>query len=199
MERPIGHMIPRWPQGTGWSDICLHVTGGFSFNMHFWWYFEWPTKICARTLKYLKNNKDRRFISINALEYAALIINYIASFYFLVITNPDEFDPNPIPLLYVDNATSETWLKKGSKISLIGRALGRIQAAFMINNPMGINANRVTTKDNKVADRISCIHIEAYLSTDMLPILQDFPSLCSCTCFQPSAELISLVLDTLLQ
>ena len=167
--------------------------------MHFWWYFEWPAEIRADTLKYLKNDKDGEFISINALEYVSLIINYIDSFYYLVITNPEKFDPNPIVLLYVDNTTSEAWVKKGSKSSLIGRALGRIQAAFMINNPMGINANRVTTKDNKVADRISRIHTEANLSTDMPPILQDFPSFFSCTNFHPSAELIFLFLDTLLQ
>ena len=55
------------------------------------------------------------FISINALEYAALIINYIASFYYLVVTNPVVSDPNPIALLYVDNTTSEVWVKKVAK------------------------------------------------------------------------------------
>ena len=199
MARPIGHMIPRQTRGTGWGDSCLHAAGGFSFNMHFWWYFEWPTKIRARTLKSLKNNKDGIFISINALEYAALVLNYIASLYYLVVTNSVVSDPNPIALLYVDNTTSKAWVKKGRKSSLIGRALGHIQEVFMMNSPMCMNSARIATKDSKVADRISCILTEANLSTDMLPIFQDFPSLWSCTRFQPGAELILLVLDTLLK
>ena len=69
----------------------------------------------------------------------------------------------------------------------------------MINNPMGINADRVTTEDNKVADRIARIHTEDNLSSDMLPIVQGFPLLLSCTRFHQSAEIIFLVLETLLQ
>ena len=88
---------------------------------------------------------------------------------------------------------------KGSKKSLAGRALGRIQAALMINNPVGINAAHISSTDNVIADKISRILTEANLLTDMQPLFQDYPLLQSCRRFHPSAELISLISDTLLQ
>ena len=75
--------------------------------------------------------------------------------------------------------------------------LGYIQAALMINNPVGINVDHVTSKDNEIADRISRIISESILLSEMNKIYQDHPSLRSCKRFHPSAELISLILDTL--
>ena len=68
----------------------------------------------------------------------------------------------------------------------------------MINNPLGINVAHVTSKDNVVADRISRILTEANLLSDMQPLFQDYPALQSCQRFRPSAELTSLISDTLL-
>ena len=75
MWRPIGHLITRSPSATGWSDSCLHAAGGYSLNMGFWWYMEWPQNIQQSTLKFIFNNKDGKLVSINALEYASLIVN----------------------------------------------------------------------------------------------------------------------------
>ena len=198
MCRPLGHMIPRDPSGVGYSDSCLHAAGGFSYDMGFWWYFEWPQSIQACTLKFITNDSQGNLITINSLEYASLIIEYATAFHALTIRNPSPADPHPVVCLFADNTTAEAWIIKASKASLAGRALGRIQASLMINNPVGINVNHVTSSANVVADRISRILTEANLLSDMQPIFQDFPALKSCQRFHPSAELISLILDTLL-
>ena len=80
-------------------------------------------------------------------------------------------------LLYADNRTAESWLIKASKASHAGRALGYIQAALMINIPVGINVDHVTSEDNEIADRISRIESELALLTEMKKIYKDHPSL----------------------
>ena len=100
-------------------------------------------------------------------------------------------------LLYADNRTAESWLIKASKSSKAGRALGYIQAALMINNPVGTNVDHVTSEDNTIADLISRILSESILLSEMQEIYKEHPSLTSCRRFHPSAELISLILDTL--
>ena len=88
---------------------------------------------------------------------------------------------------------------KGSKASFIGRALSRIQCALLINNPVGIWAGYINTHDNVIADRISRILSESHLHSEILKLFQDFPDLKHLRRFQPSAELISLVMDALLK
>ena len=60
---------------------------------------------------------------------------------------------------------------------MAGRALGYIQAALMINNPVGTNVDYVTSEDNKIADKISRILSEAILLTEMQKVYKDHPSL----------------------
>ena len=88
-------------------------------------------------------------------------------------------------------------MKKANSSSERARALGYIQAALMINNLVGICVDRVSTTDNVVADRISCVQSEAHLITEMFTLCQDFPQLRSCQRFRLSAELTSLILETL--
>ena len=57
----------------------------------------------------------------------------------------------------------------------------------MINNPVGISVDRVSTKDNDVED----------IASEMITLCQEFPQLRSCQRFLPSAELTSLILETL--
>ena len=168
--------------------------------MQFWWYIEWPENIQKRTLRFIKNDKNNTLISINVLEYAALILNFIAATYYFRTYHKDKSDPYPTTLLYADNSTAEAWEKlKQCKTSMIGRNLGRLQCALMINNHVGINVDHVTTKQNEIADRISRIKRE----TDTLPqfrqLLQDFPQLKSCRRFHPNPELVSSITAVLLR
>ena len=42
---PIAHLVPRDPDFTGKGDACLDGAGGYSEDLAFWWYFDWPDDI----------------------------------------------------------------------------------------------------------------------------------------------------------
>ena len=69
----------------------------------------------------------------------------------------------------------------------------------MINNPVGVATGYITTTDNVIAERISRVKKESNILPSFHTIMQDFPQLRSCRRFHPSAELVSLVMATLLQ
>ena len=88
------------------------------------------------------------------MEYTAIIINYVSSCHHF-LTNEDHLDPCPSVLLFADNTAAESWAIKGCKSSAVGRHLGLLQCALIINNPVGISMGRVSTKANIIGDRIS--------------------------------------------
>jgi len=90
-------------------------------------------------------------------------------------------------------------MKKACNSSLIGRALSRLQCAMMMNNNVGLDTAHVTTTDNIIADLISRIKTESNVTRDFSKILQDYPALAGCRRFQPSAELISHLIDAISQ
>ena len=93
--------------------------------MKLWWYLEWPAKVTNYTLVYVKSNNDGKLVSINVLEYAALLINYAGAYHYYQ-ENPDVTDPYPQVQFFVDSTSSEAWDEKGCTGSLIGRALSRL-------------------------------------------------------------------------
>ena len=192
----IGHLIPRDPSGTAWSDSSLRAAGGYSINMRFWWYIEWPEEVTKHTLIYIRDNQTNDLVSINVLEYAGIIINYVASTHYFLL-NPREDDPHPITLLIADNTTAESWIIKACMNSDIGRALGRLQCALMINNPVGIDCAHVCSKENKFADGISRITAESNADSYFSSLQQEFPELAGCRRFHPSKELVSMVMDAI--
>ena len=103
----MGHLIPRDPSGTAWSDSSLQAAGGYSIDMKFWWHIEWPEEIRRRTLLHLRNNKDGRLISINVLEYAGIIITFVAATHYF-LSNPRDTDSQPVARLVADNSASES-------------------------------------------------------------------------------------------
>ena len=201
MHRPIGHMVPsRDARGPAWSDSSLHAAGGYSFKLRFWWYIEWPADVQRLTLRFVKKyrNSQGKLVSINVLEYAAMIITYVAGYHVMVQVDPSAEDPFPLMELWADNTTAESWIIKASKVSPIGRALSRIQCALMINNPVGITSRYISTLNNVIADRISRILRENLIPLEFRKLSQEFPALQHCRRFQPSSELISLVMEALL-
>ena len=198
MRTPIAHLVRRDPSASAWSDSSLKAAGGYSTTMKFWWYFEWPDNVRKQTLTYIRSNANGQLVSINVLEYAAIIINYAAAYHYYS-TNPDPSDPYPSVLLYADNSACESWMEKACNSSLIGRALSRLQCAMMINNPVGVHTAHITTTDNVIADRLSRIEHDSNSSHEFATILQDYPALAGCKRFRPSAELISHIMDAILQ
>ena len=87
--------------------------------MKFWWYIEWPEEIRRHTLLYIQNNKDGKLISINALEYAGIIITYVASTHYF-LQHPRTDDPHPIALLMADNTIAESWIIRACTSSATG-------------------------------------------------------------------------------
>ena len=92
------HLVNRSPSAVSYSDSCLHAAGGYSLDLGFWWYIEWPLAIQQSTLKFIYNDNDGKLVSINALEYASLIINYVAAYYVLTHVYPTAQDPHPVVL-----------------------------------------------------------------------------------------------------
>ena len=61
-ECPIAYLIKKTPLATAFGDACLDAAGGFSVELRFWWHLTLPPEIVRRTLKYLKDNRDKNLI-----------------------------------------------------------------------------------------------------------------------------------------
>ena len=89
-------------------------------------------------------------------------------------------------------------MRKGCKVSLPGRALGRFQCALMMNSPVGFSTEYINTKDNKIPDYISRIKKESNLLLSTPELYKKYPSIGVCRRFHPSPMLISYITDALL-
>ncbi len=116
---PIAHLIPRDPSAIVYSNSLLHTAGGYSTDLNFWWHLQWPDHIHVQTAK--AHTGDT--ISINSLEYAAIIINFIATTATILAT-PNDNDPYPTALVFTNHVTSKAWIQKGAKKSSAGKTLG---------------------------------------------------------------------------
>ncbi len=189
---PIAHLVSRDPSAIAYSDSSLNAAGGFSTDLNFWWHLQWPEHIQARAAKASMGDT----ISINALEYSAIIINYIASSAAL-LDAPTKNDPYLTALFFTDNVASEAWICKGAKKSPTGKALGFLQATLMIHNPVEIHADRISTTNNVIANQISQFPNHSNPLPHFSTLSQQFPQLRHCRRFHPSAELVSTILDAL--
>jgi hypothetical protein len=129
---PIAHLIQRDPSAEGCSDACLEAGGGFSIKLRFIWFLTWPVDILYRTKKFLKNNKDGNFVSINMLEFISVILEYCAA---LTVFDTEDFtnDPWPVFLARCDNKSGVRWISHACMNSEIGRELGRFFCALLID------------------------------------------------------------------
>ena len=196
---PISHLIPREALGWGRTDSCLRAAGGYSPALKFWWYIEWPQSIQRRTLLHIRNKANKQLISINVLEYAALLVTFILAH--RIISEEGHFtkDPHPHFLVEGDNTASESWAKKGAKHSKGGRALGRLHAALMIGNPVHFTVAHIATDKNVVADKISRIQSESHLPAAMALLKQEHPDLAGCQRYQLTSSQLSLLMEVLSQ
>jgi len=79
LHTPIAIIVPHDYEYAMWADSCKQSGGGWSTDMKFWWYLEYPTENVARAT--LTNNKGGKYISINVLEMLCMIVNYGAAIY----------------------------------------------------------------------------------------------------------------------
>ena len=201
-ESPIAHIIPRMPTFTTFGDSCLEGAGGYSISLGFWWHLSFPDEIKHRTLLHKQDNADGQLISINVLEFVTVIINYCAALH-LILTENVTNDRYPVLLNVTDNTSALSWTTGSCRKSKLGRLLARFFCSLLINSPLGINSQWISTLDNTIADDISREKTLAS-STNMHPsfdysiLQQRFPQLNHCRFFQPSPELISLIWDIIL-
>jgi hypothetical protein len=114
-------------------------------------------------------------------------------------------DPSPVLLAWCDNTSAISWIMHAAVGSTIGRALGHLFCALLINSPLGINAKWLSTLENEVADKISRLKkltIQAADCSSECPVesetnikwdhlFQSFPQLKMCRTFVPSNKLVS--------
>jgi hypothetical protein len=199
LECPIAHLITREPYAHGYSDSSLRAAGGYCASLNVWWYLEWSDDIRRRTLLHTKNNNSGNFIDINVLEYAGVLVTFVACYHRLMERRALEQDPHPMVLISDDNKVSESWSKKASKHSPIGRALGRLQCGTMIDNPVGLLTEHISSEENVVADKISRVENELALTHEFPRLCQEHPVLSGCQRFLPSSDLVSCIMDALLR
>jgi hypothetical protein len=197
---PIAHLIPNNDDAECHGDSSLDSAGGWSTDMEFWWWLDWGDEIKKRTLRFIKNGKSGLLIDINCLEYATVLINYAACVCYWLTCGHSKSKNIPFPrvMIKADNKSSEFWAVKGCKRSMVGRRLGRLQCAMMMNCPVGLDTGHVDTKSNYIADYISRIKRESNLLPGFDKLRQEFPQLNVCRRFHPSKELLSWIMDALL-
>ena len=104
------------------DDSCLDGGGRYSIKLRCWWHLVFPEKVALRTLKHLTNNKDKKLISINALEFVTVITNCCAA---VVVFETDVItdDPYTVLLNLTDNTNALNWTMHACKDSLIRKHL----------------------------------------------------------------------------
>ncbi len=195
-ETPIAHLTPQTPFATTIGDSLLEGASGFSIALGFWWHIRFPNKTIQRTLLFKSNNKDSLVVSINVLELVTVIINYCAALYIFWTTNITE-DPHPVLLNIIDNASALSWTLHTCKRSRIGCLLAHFFCSLLINSPLGINLQWISTVDNKIADDISRLKKQSDTNPapnfDYTTLKQTYPELNHCSFFQIQPKLISMI------
>ena len=106
-EAPIAYLIERTPFALAFVDACLESGGGYSIDLKLWYFVRFPKDVVRRTLKYLKDNKDKNLISINVLKFVIVIINYCAA-WTVVVEGRVTDDPHPVLLNAMDNTSAHS-------------------------------------------------------------------------------------------
>ncbi len=197
-EMPIAHLIPQTPFATTIRDSLLEGAGGFSVNLGFWWHICFPDEVVWRTLRFKTSNGNGMLLLIKVLEFVTVIINYCAALH-VVQSSPVTDDPHPVILNVTNNSSALFWTLHTCKQSKIGQMLARFICSLMIDLPLGINSQWISTIDNKIAEDISRLKKQSDNNSspafDYTILKQMYPELRHCSFFQIQPELILLIWD----
>jgi hypothetical protein len=198
---PIAHLIPQMPFATTIGDSLLEGAGGFSTTLGFWWHICFPDEVVQCTLRFKNNNNDGMLVLINVLEFVTVIFQYCTALH-VNRTSPITNVPHPVILNVTYNSSALSWTLLMCKQSKIGQMLARFFCSLLINLPLGINSQLISTIDNKIADNISPLkkHSDNNSSPafDYTIFKQTYPELRHCSFFQIHPELILLIWDIVL-
>ena len=156
---PIAHLIPRTPDFTVYGDSCLASMGGYCRELQFWWYLDFPTVIRRKAISGSMQTSvfdydSGDYLSINLLEFAAIIVSYslVSSFDCRDVAGHDY----PTVQIFTDNRAACSWVSKAvSTSSATGKAMSLLLCDIQMGNPLGIHAHHVAGEDNSFADAIS--------------------------------------------
>ena len=139
-----------------------------------------------QTLLHRKDSKDGKLVSINVLEFVFVIINYIASVHVIFTTSVIN-DPYHVLLNITNNALALSWTQKACRTSKLGRLLACFFGSLLINSPLGINSQWISTDKNFIANNISCLKkllgLDSQSSFDYSTLQQKYPELKHCSFF----------------
>jgi hypothetical protein len=150
----IAHITPQIPTAAAFGDSCLEGAEGYLISLGYWWHLPFPEEGIQQTLMHKKDNKDGQLILINVLKFVTVIINYCASLH-MFMTRSIKTDPHPVLLNVTDNASALSWTNHTCRKSKLGRLLAQFFCSLLIDSPLGINSQWISTDDNKIADDIS--------------------------------------------
>jgi len=198
---PMAHLVPRTPEFVAKGDACLDGAGGFSEDLHFWWFVDWHPQVHARTLRFFKARfygLNHQLLSINLLEYCAIIISFAAAIQALRTFPMPLRQPHPVINILSDNTTAISWTKKAASSTQEGKALAFIMTSLMLqHSSLGLSTSFIPGHDNHQADAISRMSTPTKKLTSS-QLLQIYPSLTGCQRFHPSPDLLSSLWDALL-
>ena len=153
------------------------------------------------TLIHRKDNKDSQLVSINVLMFVTVIVNYIASLHVITTTSVIN-DPYPVLLNITNNASALSWIQKACRTSKLSWLLARFFCCLLINSPLGINSQWISTDVNFIADNISrlkkLLGLNSHSSSEYSTLQQKYLELNYCSFFQIQPELLSLIWEIVL-
>jgi len=150
------------------------------------------------TIKYLCKG-DKNLISINLLEYTAMIISLTGAILVWESLPTDSRPCHPVCLLWTDNTSAASWTKRVAGLKgPQGKALARIFAHLLMFSDLGINTEHLSSDLNVIANFLSHIREQDNFSQfSYSSLVQKFPQLKDCHHFHPSRELLSLIFSVL--
>jgi hypothetical protein len=179
----------------------LEGAGGFSITLGFWWHIRFPEKVVQHTLQFKTSNDNGMLVLINVLEFVMVIINYFTALH-VVRTSPVTDNPHPVILTVTNNSSALSWTLHTCKQSKIGQIFAHFFCSLLINSPIGINSQWISTIDNKIADNISQLKKQSDNNSspafDYTILKQTYLELRHCSFFQIQPELILLIWDIVL-
>lgn len=208
-ETPIAHIIPREPDFVSFGDACLITGGGFSSDLLFWWWLEWPDDIKSKTLKFIykiyKEDGTFDLVSINILEFLVIIVQYLAATFqyrrhlnhkLTLPKSPQH--PYPTLLNWADNRSAVKWAKDLAYKTKYGKGFSKILGAVNFGNPLGLFNQYLPGDKNFIADGISRFH-SRNLHSQFSKLQQENPILKGCQRLIPTKKLTSILYSVLRQ
>ncbi len=101
-----------------------------------------------------EDDADGTLISINILEFVTVIINYCAALHVLK-TTPVIDDPHSVLLNILHNISASSWTIYTRKHSKLGHLLAHFFCLLLINSPLSIISQWISTDKDIINDEIT--------------------------------------------